>query len=184
MRHEMNHRLLLSHLSHSLILLGFSRENETAPKPLKILENPKDDPNREASSVSWKTTSKALIIPYLGQFWTEVARNMNLAEKKCVPCEGGTPPLTETEINHNRPHVPGWIVVHNKTLTKEYTFSNFVKAIAFVDAVADIAELESHHPDIHISYNKVSLELWTHAIGGLSENDFIVAAKINALRPR
>ncbi|TSC77471.1 MAG: hypothetical protein G01um101433_581 [Parcubacteria group bacterium Gr01-1014_33] len=68
-----------------------------------------------------------------------------------------------------------------RKIQREFTFKSFVKAMAFVDRVADIAEIEDHHPDIHIYYNRVVIELWTHAIGGLSENDFIVAAKIETM---
>ena len=76
---------------------------------------------------------------------------------------------------------PGWTLDEKaERISKEYKFQDFIGAINFVQTVADIAEMEGHHPDIHIHYNKVLLELWTHAIGGLSENDFIVAAKIDA----
>lgn len=106
----------------------------------------------------------------------------SLADKKCVPCEGGMPPLTKEEIAayQNEFKVP-WAVLDNKKISKEFKFGDFIKAMAFVNQVAEIAKKENHHPDIHIYYNKVSLELWTHAIGGLSENDFIVAAKIDML---
>ncbi|MEI7709427.1 MAG: 4a-hydroxytetrahydrobiopterin dehydratase [bacterium] len=76
---------------------------------------------------------------------------------------------------------PGWTMdVDAKMISKEFKFQDFIGAINFVERVADVAEMEGHHPDIHIHYNKVLLELTTHAIGGLSENDFIVAAKIDA----
>ncbi len=80
-------------------------------------------------------------------------------------------------------HISGWSLdVGAKKISKEFIWNNFVEAIQFVNKVADIAEAEGHHPDIHIHYNKVTIELWTHAIGGLSENDFILAAKIEALK--
>ena len=105
-----------------------------------------------------------------------------LSEKHCVPCEGGTPPLTPEEISEYRKEIqPEWEMLDNKKIRREFRLKNFVKAMAFVDAAADIAESEDHHPDIHIHYNRVVLELWTHAIGGLSENDFIVAAKIDEI---
>lgn len=107
---------------------------------------------------------------------------MNLTEKRCKPCEGETQPLTSEETARYMTELPeGWHVVGGKKIQKEFLFADFVKAMAFVDAVADVSESEGHHPDIHIHYNKVSIELWTHAIGGLSENDFIVASKIEEM---
>lgn len=104
------------------------------------------------------------------------------SEKKCVPCEGGTKPLASEEIREYLAELKTpWEVFEDKKIRREFRFKNFVKAMAFVDCVADIAEAEDHHPDIHIHYNRVVLELWTHAIGGLSENDFIVAAKIEKM---
>ena len=75
----------------------------------------------------------------------------------------------------------GWQVWETKKLEKEFSFNNFLQAMAFVDMVADVAESEDHHPDMHIHYNRVRIELWTHAIDGLSENDFICAAKVDEL---
>jgi 4a-hydroxytetrahydrobiopterin dehydratase len=109
---------------------------------------------------------------------------MTLTDKKCVPCEGGTPPLNPEQI---APFVaelndPKWLLSENKKISKTYTFENFKEAIVFVEKVAAIANEEDHHPDIFISYNLVRIDLFTHAIGGLSENDFIIAAKINAIQ--
>lgn len=105
-----------------------------------------------------------------------------LLQKKCVPCEGGTPPLEETEIEAYLLQLrDGWQVLDTKKLTRKFKFKNFKEAMAFANRVADIAEGEGHHPDFHISYNRVMLELTTHAISGLSENDFIMAAKIDAI---
>jgi len=109
---------------------------------------------------------------------------MNLSEQKCVACEGGMPPLTENEIMVFKPHVDkAWVVSEdNKHITREFTFINFKEAMVFVNRVADIAELEGHHPDIRLySYKNVSIDLWTHALNGLSENDFIVASKIDRI---
>jgi len=105
-----------------------------------------------------------------------------LTEKRCVPCEGGMPPLKKAEVEIFLSQVPGWSL-NGKWITKEFKFKNFVAAMKFVNRVADLAEQEGHHPDIHIHYNIVRLDLWTHAIDGLSENDFILAAKIDALKP-
>lgn len=106
----------------------------------------------------------------------------DLLKKKCVPCEGkGIKPLERVEAENYLGETPGWILdAEAKRISKEYKFKDFIGAINFVERVADVAEMEDHHPDIHIHYNKVLLELWTHAIGGLSENDFIVAAKVDA----
>jgi len=103
----------------------------------------------------------------------------DLTQKKCVPCEGGTPPISEA--NDLLKQTPGWELMDNK-ISKKFKFKDFVEAMAFVNKVAELAESEGHHPDIAVSWNKVTLTLWTHAIGGLSENDFIVAAKVNELK--
>ena len=107
---------------------------------------------------------------------------MGLAEKHCAPQEGGTPPLTETEENrYNK--IVGWEIdrtgVHK--IRRVFTFISFVESIAFVNKVAAIAEEEQHHPEIHVSFRKVIIELHTHSVLGLSENDFILAAKIDKI---
>ncbi|OGI60169.1 hypothetical protein A2641_03765 [Candidatus Nomurabacteria bacterium RIFCSPHIGHO2_01_FULL_37_25] len=116
---------------------------------------------------------------------------MDLLNKKCVPCEGGAMPLTLPEIEKFMKQASGWTLtsdedpkegIVNARIFKEYKFKDFIGAINFVERVADVAEMEDHHPDIHIYYNKVVLELWTHAINGLSENDFIVAVKVDAMK--
>jgi len=105
----------------------------------------------------------------------------NLLNKKCVPCEGGVAPLSKEQIEGYLKITPSWqLSGDGKKISKEYKFKDFIGAINFVNHVAEIAETEGHHPDIHINYNKVLLELWTHAIGGLHDNDFILAAKIDA----
>ena len=108
----------------------------------------------------------------------------NLLKKKCVPCEGGSiDPFLPEEVRNYMPDVPAWkLSEDSKSISREYKFKDFIGAVNFVNNIADIAEAEGHHPDIHIYYNKVHLDLSTHAIGGLSENDFIVAAKIDAVR--
>lgn len=108
---------------------------------------------------------------------------MNLTGMKCVACEGGVPPLTgDALLPYKKALSPTWALSEGeKKLAKEFVFKDFKEAMVFVNKVADIAEAEGHHPDIAISYKRVTLTLWTHAIGGLSENDFIVAAKIDTL---
>ena len=105
----------------------------------------------------------------------------DLTSKKCVPCEVGGVPLKAEEIQKLLTLLNNsWSVENNLRLKREFKFKDFIGAMKFVNRVADLAESEGHHPDFHIHYNKVLIELWTHAIGGLSENDFIVAAKIDA----
>lgn len=107
---------------------------------------------------------------------------MSLHNKKCVPCEGDTPPLTEERVGELRRELkPEWHLTPDRKLRRVFGFRDFPAAIKFVDQVAALAEAEGHHPDILINYNKVALTLWTHFIGGLSENDFILGAKIDDL---
>jgi 4a-hydroxytetrahydrobiopterin dehydratase len=103
---------------------------------------------------------------------------MDLVSKKCEPCEGGTPLTKEQAIEYLSDLKATWEMESDKKIKSEFEFGDFKQAITFVDKIADIAESEGHHPDIHIFYNKVLIELWTHAVNGLSENDFILAAKI------
>lgn len=100
---------------------------------------------------------------------------------KCVPCEGGVPTLTPEEIAAFLREVHGW-TTDGTHIRKSLVFANFLAAMAFLGEVATIAEAEAHHPDFTLhSWNKVDLVIWTHAIGGLSRNDFILAAKIDTL---
>ena len=106
-----------------------------------------------------------------------------LAERKCVPCEGGIPALTKEEAEKLMPQLnPEWMLVDDANLlARSFRFKDFKETMKFVNKVADIAEEEGHHPDMTVGYDNVSIELMTHAIGGLSDNDFIVAAKIDKL---
>jgi 4a-hydroxytetrahydrobiopterin dehydratase len=107
---------------------------------------------------------------------------MDLSKKKCKPCEGGVPPLNEKEIAEYRKNISDdWKVIENKKILKEYLFENYRQSIDFVNKVANLAEEEGHHPVMHIFFGRVVIELWTHAIDGLSENDFIMAFKIDEL---
>ena len=107
-----------------------------------------------------------------------------LIDKKCVPCEGGVPVLTDAQEDGFMPLVPEWTLHREGThkLSRRFEFADFVEAMAFVNKMAEVAEDEGHHPDIAIHWNRVDLDLFTHAIGGLSENDFIVAAKIDVIK--
>ncbi|MCC7369403.1 MAG: 4a-hydroxytetrahydrobiopterin dehydratase [Chloroflexi bacterium] len=107
----------------------------------------------------------------------------SLTARQCAPCEGGVPALTPEEISLLLLQVRGWRVIDGKKLTKTYTFSDFAKALAFVNRAGTVAEAEGHHPDLLLSWGRVVAEVWTHAIGGLSENDFILAAKLDQVWP-
>jgi 4a-hydroxytetrahydrobiopterin dehydratase len=118
----------------------------------------------------------------------------DLLKKVCVACEGkGIKPFTNGQAQEYLTQVPNWTLEWDNApkpeqarfgarLRREFKFKDFIGAINFVDKVAELAEMEGHHPDIHIHFNKVMLELSTHAIGGLSENDFIIAAKVDAIK--
>jgi 4a-hydroxytetrahydrobiopterin dehydratase len=103
--------------------------------------------------------------------------------KKCQPCEGGVPPFPRREAEQQITKLDGWQLVHDgHRIRKDWTVKHFMAGIQFFDRVAQLAEAEGHHPDLHLEgYRKVWIEIWTHAIGGLSENDFILAAKIDKL---
>ncbi len=109
--------------------------------------------------------------------------NSELTKKKCIPCEGGIDPLTEAQAMKLMPELEqDWMLIDGgRMLARTFTFENFVQNIAFVNKIAALAEEEGHHPDLSITYNILSVELMTHAIDGLSENDFILAAKIDEL---
>lgn len=102
----------------------------------------------------------------------------DLATKECVPCKGGVPPLAGKELDDLSRQLGGaWQVVDGHHLEKEYRFPNFVDALAFVNRVGALAEEQGHHPDIYLAWGKVKLTLWTHKIDGLTESDFVFAAK-------
>ncbi len=107
----------------------------------------------------------------------------DLAKKHCVPCRGGVPPLKGADIKTLLEKLGGeWMVVNEHHLKKEYAFEDFAQALAFTNRVGAIAEEEGHHPDIHLSWGKVRLKIWTHKIDGLTESDFILAAKADEAR--
>jgi 4a-hydroxytetrahydrobiopterin dehydratase len=104
-----------------------------------------------------------------------------LSLKECVPCRGGVPPLTEEEVAKLLPELSGWEVVNNHHLKKSYRFSNFRESQEFVNRVGDLAEEQGHHPDICFGWGNAEISIWTHKIDGLTESDFILAAKIDKL---
>jgi 4a-hydroxytetrahydrobiopterin dehydratase len=108
--------------------------------------------------------------------------NIHLTDKKCVACEGGVPPLTPGEIERYKPEVSEWTVApDNLSISREFSFKDFKEAMSFADKIGVLAEEEGHHPDLTVSWGKVGVHLTTHAIKGLSENDFILAAKIDRI---
>lgn len=106
-----------------------------------------------------------------------------LQQKRCLPCEGGVEACPVDTARSQLAQLPGWRLTHDgKRIRKDWRLKNFVEGLKFFECVAEIAESEGHHPDLHLEgYRNVWIELWTHAIGGLSENDFILAAKIDSL---
>jgi 4a-hydroxytetrahydrobiopterin dehydratase len=104
-----------------------------------------------------------------------------LASKICVPCRGGVPPVSGKELEELAKQVPAWKVVDGHHLTRSFAFQDFKQALAFVNKVGEIAESEGHHPDILLAWGKAEITMWTHKINGLTESDFILAAKIDQL---
>jgi 4a-hydroxytetrahydrobiopterin dehydratase len=104
-----------------------------------------------------------------------------LASKKCIPCQDGAAALEGSAVRSLLRQIDGWEVVNGHHLSKQLKFPDFVTALAFVNQVGEIAEAEAHHPDIALGWGKVGIRIWTHKIDGLTESDFILAAKIDAL---
>lgn len=104
----------------------------------------------------------------------------DLTNKQCKPCEGGVPPLSQDEVTELLKQLDGWIQ-YDHLIGKTYEFKDYYQTMAFVNAVAWVSHREDHHPDMSVGYNRCRVEYTTHAISGLSENDFICAAKIDAL---
>jgi len=106
----------------------------------------------------------------------------DLTAKRCQPCEGGVPTLSTHQIAEHLPAVPDWNLVDDQSIERKWKLKNFVQALQFMQRIGELAEAEQHHPDLHLTgYRHVRVVLTTHAIGGLSENDFIIAAKIDAM---
>jgi 4a-hydroxytetrahydrobiopterin dehydratase len=105
----------------------------------------------------------------------------DLASKNCVPCRGGVQPLTGKELESLAEQVPQWNVVDEHHIIRSFKFPDFRQALAFVNKVGDLAEQQGHHPDILLTWGKVDVTTWTHAINGLTESDFILAAKVDRL---
>jgi 4a-hydroxytetrahydrobiopterin dehydratase len=109
-------------------------------------------------------------------------KNEDLAAKSCIPCRGGVPPLRGNELTRLLGQLdPGWKVVREHHIEKEYSFPDFRSALDFTVRLGEVAEAEGHHPDIHLAWGRVRLQIWTHKIDGLTESDFILAAKADRL---
>lgn len=106
---------------------------------------------------------------------------MDLSQKQCVPCRKGTPRLEGKTLEEYCSLLSGWDAVGEQYLVKTYPFPDFNSGLAFVNSVGKIAEQEDHHPDVYLAWGKVEIKIYTHTINGLSENDFILAAKIDAI---
>lgn len=107
-----------------------------------------------------------------------------LADKQCTPCRGGIPPLRGNELDALRQKVPGWTIANEHHLQREFRFPDFKQALEFVNQVGALAEQEGHHPDMLLAWGKVEITLWTHKNDGLTESDFIMAAKIDRVAER
>ena len=105
----------------------------------------------------------------------------DLASRNCVPCHGGVPRLLKREIERFAREVQSWEVIEDHHLRRTYEFKNFRRAFDFVNRVGELAEQQGHHPDICFGWGRAEITIWTHAIDGLSESDFILAAKIDKL---
>ncbi len=107
----------------------------------------------------------------------------DLAEKSCVPCRGGVPPLKGEGLRMFARQITDWEVIEEHHLSKTYKLPDFKEALHLVNRIGEIAEREDHHPDIYLAWGKVRVEIWTHKINGLTESDFILAAKIDEIPP-
>lgn len=108
----------------------------------------------------------------------------DLATKTCVPCRGGVPPLKGSDLENLGGQLPAWKIVNEHHIARAFAFPDFRQALAFVDKVGALAEEQGHHPDIFLAWGKVEITIWTHKIDGLTESDFILAAKIDRLHPQ
>jgi len=126
------------------------------------------------------TRTHLLVITATSTISKVIPMTQPLSAGHCVPCEGGARPLTEEQTAQLMPQVPLWRLESEK-IQRTVSFPDFVALMEFVNAMAVLAEKEGHHPDFSVHYNRLELSLWTHAIGGLSRNDFILAARIDAL---
>lgn len=104
-----------------------------------------------------------------------------LSQKNCIPCKGGTPPLNPKEIQTLQIQVPDWKIIDDHHLARLFEFPDFLKALEFTNQLGAIAEDQGHHPNIYLTWGKVEVQIWTHEIDGLTESDFILAAKFDQI---
>jgi 4a-hydroxytetrahydrobiopterin dehydratase len=152
---------------------------------------PGNIPGRARIAKIWQTSSPADLEddssgynqqrPRDPNVWPKEKSMSGLAARKCVPCREGVPPLKGEELTPLLKQLSGWEVINEQHLSKEYRFPDFATALAFVNRVGRVAEAEGHHPDVSLSWGRVGIRIWTHKIDGLTESDFILAAKIDAL---
>ena len=130
-----------------------------------------------SGSVGSKHIATPIVRPYPRPGRDQMSTD--LADKSCVPCKGGVPPLSASEIQPLIQKLDGWEVENNHKLIKSYKFKNFTDPVKFVNAIGEVAEAEGHHPDLYVRWGEVRVYLWTHKVDGLTESDFIMAAKID-----
>lgn len=106
---------------------------------------------------------------------------MDLADKQCVPCRGGVPPLEPDAIVPLAAQLPEWQVVEHRKIRRDFQFPDFAEGLALVQRIGVEAEAQGHHPDLYLAWGKVTVEIWTHKVNGLTESDFILAARIERL---
>jgi 4a-hydroxytetrahydrobiopterin dehydratase len=116
---------------------------------------------------------------FLGKWY--YPKGMPLADLSCIPCHGGVPAFTAMQISEFQAEVPLWSVVENHHIERAFRFPDFITALAFVNRVGALAEEQGHHPDILLGWGKVVITIWTHAVSGLTQSDFVLAAKIDQL---
>ncbi len=105
-----------------------------------------------------------------------------LTKRSCIPCRGGVPPLEGEKLHELSEQLPSWKVVDERRIAKTFTFPDFAAGLAFVNQVGELAEAEGHHPDLCLAWGRVDITIYTHTIGGLTESDFILGAKIDEIR--
>jgi 4a-hydroxytetrahydrobiopterin dehydratase len=132
-----------------------------------------------SAETGFSTNLRAIGYRYLLQEFP--MSSTSLADKSCVPCKGSVPPLKGKDLQQVQQQVSNWKVVNEHHITRAFTFPDFKQALDFVNRVGEVAEKQGHHPDILLSWGKAEITLWTHKIDGLTESDFIMAAKIDQL---
>jgi 4a-hydroxytetrahydrobiopterin dehydratase len=133
------------------------------------------------STAYFADLGEVILIPAeLDYYPQESEVHMGLAERKCIPCRGGTPALTPTEYEPLLKQLSDWDFVDQR-LRKSFVFENFAQSMALANRIAEIAEEQNHHPDLLVRWGELRIDIWTHAADGLTESDFILAAKIDRL---